>query len=112
MKQVEVVHHELVFSVRHVDGFQFQIVELELMEEPFQADGVPNDAVVGIVMDKLHGFAHVVVGNGIVAPSALHHEHVTETASMDDDAIVGQILVGVNNAGVFLSERERRGCGL
>ena len=109
VKQVEVVHHEFVFSVRHVDGLQFQIIVLELMEKPLQTDGVPHDAIIGIVMDKLYGFAHVVVGNGIVAPSALHHEHVTETASMDNDAIVGQILVGIDNPGVFLSAEHAMG---
>ena len=66
-------------------------------------DGIPDDAVVGIVMDKLYGLAHVVVTNGIVAPTALHHEHVAEAASMNDDLIMSQILVGIDNPGVFLS---------
>ena len=43
-------------------------------------------------MGLLNGILHVVVGDGIMAPAVLGHEVVAETAFMDNDAVVGQIL--------------------
>ena len=53
-------------------------------------------------MSLLDGILHVVVGNGVLAPSVLHHEVVAETAPVDNDAMVGQIFQCLDSDGINL----------
>ena len=86
----------------HIDGYQLQVVVLELANQVVQRQGIPYNLILSGQMGLLYGFLHVVVGNGIVAPSVLNHEMVAETAFMDNDAMVGQIFNAVDFDGVNL----------
>ena len=90
-KQAGIVRHELVFTMLHVGGLQFQIVVIELANQELQRQGIPHNLVFLREMSLLHSILHVVVGYGIVAPAMLHHEVVAETAFMDDDPVIGQV---------------------
>ena len=46
MEQVLVVRHELVFTILHINGDEFQIVVLELANQVFQRHGIPYNLVI------------------------------------------------------------------
>ena len=75
----------------YIDRHQFQIVELKLANQILQRHGVPHNLIIPGQMGLLHSFLHVVVGYSIIAPAVTNHEVVTETAFMDDNAMVSQI---------------------
>ena len=47
-------------------------------------------------MNILHGFLHIVIGYSILSPSPFFHEMVTETASMNDDSVFGEVVDGLD----------------
>ena len=74
-----------------IDGGEFQIVELELMDEPFQGERVPHNLTARVEMCLLDGLLHVIVWDGIFTPALADHQMVAETAIVYDNAKIGQI---------------------
>ena len=91
-QQLEVVRHEFILSMRDIHRCQFQLVIVELVEQPFQRQRVPHDVTPFLVVGILHRLLHVVVGNGVPPPPPSFHEVVAETAAMDDDTLRGQVI--------------------
>ena len=36
MEQLEIVGHELILAMRNIDGCQFKVVEMKLMQQPLE----------------------------------------------------------------------------
>ena len=86
-----VVRHELIFSVRDVDGRELQVGGLILLDKPLERHRVPHDLTLGVAVGLQDGILHVFVAFGIAAPSVVLHQVVAETALVYDDAIFAQV---------------------
>ena len=87
LQQLGVLRHELILAVGEVDGYDGEVVGMELAHEPFQRHRVPHDdAIVGGAY-VLDGFLHVVVGHNLLGPSIVPEQVVTEAAFMHDDGM-------------------------
>ena len=75
-----------------VDRRETQILDLILMDEPFQRHGIPYNLIGWVGTGFLDCLLHVVVPFGIVTPAPVLHEMVAEAASMNDDLVVFQVL--------------------
>ena len=78
--------------MRNVDGREIQVLDLILVDEPFQRHRVPHNLVRRVGTGFPDGLLHVVEAFGIVAPSLVLHEMVAETAGMYDDLVLAQVL--------------------
>ena len=65
---------------------------MELVEEPFQHQCVSNNLASLMVVGILYSFLHVIVGYGVLAPSAILHQVVGNAAIVNDDLLCGQIV--------------------
>ena len=81
-KQQRVERHELVTSMRHVDRGYFQIVSLVFAHQPLQRHRVPDNLSLAYRAQILDGCLHIVLGNGIVTPTVVLHQMMTEAALM------------------------------
>ena len=89
--QPAVVRHELVLSVRHVHWRYLQIVYLELAKQPFQGDGIPDDAPFLRLTQFHDGFVNVVANDGIGPPPVVFHQVMTQTVAEYPDLMRTQV---------------------
>ena len=91
MQQLFVVRDELILAVRHIDGSQFQVVQLVLVDEPFQGKGVPHNLSLFLVIDLLEDGLHILAGNSVFLPSFAVHQLLTETILPNHHLVVGEV---------------------
>ena len=91
MEQLGVVRHELIFSMRHVDRRQRQVVVVKLTDEPLQGHRVPHYLQPWLVMYRMNGLLHIGIGYGIGAPATLHHQMMAESTLMDYHLVLGKV---------------------
>ena len=84
IQQVLVVGHELIFTMRHVHGGQFEVIQMIAVDEPFQCGCVTDDLSLFLDTDLLDGLFQVTTGNGIVAPAVVEHQVMAQAGVADD----------------------------
>ena len=84
VEQMQVVRHELVFTVRHVHRGELKVVEMVVLDEPLQGKGVPDDLVFLIDADLLDRLLHVAADHDVVAPTVVEHQMVAQAGVVDD----------------------------
>ena len=86
-----VVGKEFILTIGQVDGVQLEVGGLELLHEPFQRHGVPDDDTVILCTDLLDGFLHVVIAHHIISPTVLLDKVMTEAALVHDDGMPAHV---------------------
>ena len=91
-QQDRVVRHELVLAVRHVDGCELYVIDMILVDEPLQREGVPHHGPFAFVAHLLQRQFHRAVGYGIIAPSVVYHQMVAQAAVIHEHAVGAEVL--------------------
>ena len=78
----------------NVDRRKFKVIKLKLIYEPLQRHCVPYYLAFRVNMCFLNGFLHIVIRDGIVAPSIIYHHMVTEGPPMNDNPVMCQVFNG------------------
>ena len=108
-QQIWVVGHEFVFTIGHIYRLVRQVFHLMMIHQPLQRYCVPQHHSLLFVAHLAKRFDHIVIGDGIVAPSAFHHQVVAEAASMYHHLLVCQIFQGHRSWWIGLMEHHAMG---
>ncbi len=84
LEQMQVVRHELVFTVRHVHRGELKVVEMVALDEPPEGKGIPHDLSFSFGADLLDRLLHVAADDGVVAPAVVEHQMVAQAGVVDD----------------------------
>ena len=85
MEQVLIVRHESVFAVRHVDWRQFHLIQLILLDEPFQGKRTTYDLSFLLVVHLLDRLPDILAYHDMIIPVKVEHQMMAEAGITDDD---------------------------
>ena len=66
----------------HLDRREFQIVEMQRTLQPFQGQCIPNNLLMGLIMNILYSLTHIIVWNSLIAPPFFLDKMVSEATFM------------------------------
>ena len=82
----------MIFAVRHGHGCQFQVVQLIVVLQPFQREGIPQYGIAVADIGSEGSLLHVIVWDGEVFGPSLDHEVMTETVFVYDEPFLSQLV--------------------